>query len=85
VPLPEGDRPKRPEPSAASEQAKVYRELLSGSDRLRKPSWLRSGLLGLTAIGLAGWAWRSSQGSGSKPEAPGSGPQDASTYEPAED
>jgi hypothetical protein len=57
VPAPEGERPSRTE---TTEQAQVYRELLAGgADTGRR--FLKGGLLGLTALGLAGWAWRSSR------------------------
>lgn len=56
VPAPEGSRPSRP---ASSADAEVYRELLEpGSGTAPPRSLMKRGLLGLTAIGLAGWAWR---------------------------
>jgi hypothetical protein len=60
VPVPDGDRPKRPEPT---EQSKVYRQLLAGDQPPQRPGsrLLKGGLLGLTALGIAGWAWRSSR------------------------
>lgn len=59
VPLPDGDRPKRPEPT---EQTKAYRELLDSDEPIgRARKFLKSGLLGLTALGIAGWAWRSTR------------------------
>jgi hypothetical protein len=68
VPLPDGDRPKRPEPT---EQTKAYRELLdSGEPVSRGRKLLRSGLLGLTALGIAGWAWRSSRPNGKTSDVP---------------
>jgi hypothetical protein len=68
VPVPDTERPKRPE---RSEQANIYRELLEGGEppsRTRK--LLRGGLLGLTALGIAGWAWRSSRANGKNPHQP---------------
>jgi hypothetical protein len=65
VPVPDSERPQRPQ---TTEQANVYRELLAGgepSSRGRKV--LRGSLLGLTALGLAGWAWRSSRGGSKDP------------------
>ena len=59
VPLPDSERPPRPEPKA--EQANAYRELLGADQAPRGRKLLRGGLLGLTALGLAGWAWRSSR------------------------
>ena len=64
VPLPESERPGRPEP----EQANVYRELLADDTKSRRGGkLLKGGLLGLTALGLAGWAWRSSRTNGKRP------------------
>ena len=62
VPLPEGERPQpRPQP----EQANLYRELLAaGEAPTRNRKLLKGGLLGLTALGIAGWAWRSSRSNG---------------------
>jgi hypothetical protein len=62
IPQPEGRRPPRP---TSSPQAEVYRELLSG-DRTDSATrrLLKRGILGLTALGLAGWAWRTSRGDG---------------------
>ena len=56
VPVPEGTRAPRP---ATSEQAEVFRELLSPERYPGNRRLLKRGLLGLTALGLAGWAWRS--------------------------
>ena len=68
VPVPDADRPKRPERAQQTEQANVYRELLaSGEPPTRKGKLLRGGLLGLTALGLAGWAWRSTRPNGKNP------------------
>lgn len=64
VPVPDSARPKRPE---ANEQADVYRELLAGSEpSSRTGKVLKSGLLGITALGLAGWVWRSSRTNGKR-------------------
>jgi hypothetical protein len=59
VPVPEGTPAPLP---ATTEQAEVFRELLAPQPRNRK--LLQRGLLGLTALGLAGWAWRSSRAAG---------------------
>jgi hypothetical protein len=56
VPAPEVNRAPRP---ATSEQAEVFRELLSDGQLPANRRLLKRGLLGLTALGLAGWAWRS--------------------------
>ena len=56
VPVPDAERPKRPE---ITEQAEVYRELLAGGEPpSRTGKMLKSGLLGLTALGLFPWARR---------------------------
>jgi hypothetical protein len=65
VPVPDAERPHRPSP--ASEQAMVYRELLSNEPSSRGRKLLKGGLLGLTALGLAGWAWRSTRTNGKDP------------------
>lgn len=57
VPAPEGARSPRP---ASSAEAEVFRELLE-PDNARPKRRFRGGLLGLTALGLAGWAWRSAR------------------------
>ena len=61
VPVPDTERAPRPE---SSEQADLYRELLSDHTPKSARRILKSGLLGLTALGLAGWAWRSSRTNG---------------------
>src|SRR5687768_650338 len=58
VPAPEASRAPRP---VTSEQAEVFRELLSSEPRPPNRWLLKRGLLGLTALGLAGLAWRSSR------------------------
>jgi hypothetical protein len=65
VPVPDSERPQRPQPS---EQVTVYRELLAGGEpRSRGSKLLKGGLLGLTALGIAGWAWRSTRPNGKDP------------------
>ena len=59
IPTPETERPLRP----SSAQADVYKELLTDTPS-RGRRLLRGGLLGLTALGVAGWAWRSSRANG---------------------
>ena len=63
VPSPE---PRKERPEHTSPQVEIYRNLLggnnaSGSNRTRM---LKQGLIGLTAVGLFGWLWQSSQSSG---------------------
>lgn len=62
IPQPEGRRTPRP---TSSPQAEVYRELLAGdSTDSATRRLLKRGILGLTALGVAGWAWRTSRGDG---------------------
>jgi hypothetical protein len=62
VPAPDPDRPPR---QKTSEQATLYRELLStGGPPSKERRLLKGGLLGLTALGIASWAWRSSRTNG---------------------
>ena len=66
VPAPEGGQRPRP---ASSPEAEVYRELLTDAAPAPVSSnrrILKRGLLGLTAVGLAGWAWRTSRSAASK-------------------
>lgn len=66
VPTPdESARPPRP---ATSEQAEVFREILASDAGSPNRRLLKRGLLGLTAIGLAGWAWRSSRAAATQSE-----------------
>ena len=66
VPAPTPTR-ARAEPKPPQE-AEVYRRLIGGDDGTT-PRWgrlMKQGLIGLTAVGLFGWAWRSSQASSAK-------------------
>ena len=64
VPAPEGNRAP---PPGTSEQVEVFRELLTPAGLpATNRRLLKRGLLGLTAIGLAGWAWRSSRAAASQ-------------------
>jgi hypothetical protein len=68
VPLPDSERPQRPQPT---EQANVYRALLEGGEPpSRGRKFLKNGLLGLTALGIAGWAWRSHRNNGKSSRVP---------------
>jgi hypothetical protein len=65
VPAPPPTR-ARAEPKPP-EEADVYRRLIDGEDGT--PRWGRlakRGLIGLTAVGLFGWAWRSSRANSDK-------------------
>jgi hypothetical protein len=48
------------------EEADVYRRLIDESGAPRRGRLLKQGLIGLTAAGLFGWAWRSSRASSEK-------------------
>jgi hypothetical protein len=60
VPAPEGDRPR----PTSSKDAEVYRELLEEGPKPPARRLFKRGLLGLTALGIASWAWRSSRDNG---------------------
>jgi hypothetical protein len=75
VPAPEGQRAPRP---SSSEQAEVYRALLGEAPAAANRRLLGGGLLGLTAIGIAGWAWRRSRSSDPDGHARGTTPPDHS-------
>jgi hypothetical protein len=70
VPAPEGATPP---PPATSEQAEVFRELLAPERTTPNRHLLKRGLVGLTAIGLAGWMWRSSRAAAGRPGDPPEG------------
>jgi hypothetical protein len=57
--IPAPERRTRPRPAATSSTADTYRELLK-PDHARSASsqWLRRGVIGVTALSLAGWLWR---------------------------
>jgi hypothetical protein len=62
VPVPDPDR--APRPASSAPEAEVYRQLLgkeTPAQKSQKRRGFKGGLLGLTALGLAGWAWRSSR------------------------
>jgi hypothetical protein len=63
VPLPDPARPLRP---ASSENAEIYRELLTAGPTPTGRRFLKRGLLGLTALGIASLAWRSSRAAGNQ-------------------
>lgn len=70
VPAPEP--PRRPVAPPNNEQADVYRALLDKDAGPPNRQLLKRSLLGLTAIGIAGWAWRTTRGNSGKTDAPGS-------------
>ena len=61
VPVPDSEPRRRPE---TTQQADVYKELLANEPPTRGRRFLKGGLLGLTALGVAGWVWRSSRTNG---------------------
>ena len=58
IPAPERRR-TRPRAQESGEAAEVYRQLLNPETRASgKGRWVKRGVLGLTAVGIAGWALR---------------------------
>lgn len=60
VPLPDGPHSPRPE---TSPQAEAYRQLIAETKeppRSRLAKVVTNGAVGLAAVGLVGWLWRSS-------------------------
>jgi hypothetical protein len=59
--IPAPERRKRARPVVTSPAADTYRELLTPDDHRSATSrWLRRGVIGLTAVSVAGWLWRRS-------------------------
>jgi predicted nucleic acid-binding Zn-ribbon protein len=57
--IPASERRKRPRPVIASPTAATYRELLAPDQaRPDKSRWLRRGVIGVTAVSVAGWILR---------------------------
>ena len=59
IPAPERRARPRPAATESRETLETYRQLLDTDHS--KPGagrWLKRGVLGLAAVGLAGWAWR---------------------------
>jgi hypothetical protein len=57
--IPAPDRRTKPRPTS-SPDAEVYQRLIDGPERSRTGKrLLKQGLVGLTAVGLIGWFWRS--------------------------
>ncbi len=58
IPAPDRRR-TRPRAEESGEAAEVYRQLLNPETRASgKGRWVKRGVLGLTAVGIAGWALR---------------------------
>jgi predicted nucleic acid-binding Zn-ribbon protein len=77
--IPTPERRPRPRPEPANETAETYRQLL---DADRQPAgigrWMTRGVLGLAAVGMAGWAWRGSAARRREKSARTSSPSDTS-------
>ncbi len=57
--IPAPERRTRPRPVITSPAADTYRELLAPEQpRSSTSQWLRRGVIGVTAVSLAGWMWR---------------------------
>jgi predicted nucleic acid-binding Zn-ribbon protein len=57
--IPAPERRTRPRSSDSREAVDTYRQLLN-ADRAESGArrWVKRGVLGLAAVGIAGWAWR---------------------------
>jgi predicted nucleic acid-binding Zn-ribbon protein len=61
--IPASERPARVPERPSRETADTYRQLLEGSrEKSGKTRWMKRGIVGLAAIGMAGWAWRRGAG-----------------------
>jgi predicted nucleic acid-binding Zn-ribbon protein len=57
--IPAPERRTRPRPEESRETAETYRQLLNPEPRASNTRrWVKRGVLGLAAVGIAGWAWR---------------------------
>jgi predicted nucleic acid-binding Zn-ribbon protein len=56
--IPASERPVRVHERPSRETADTYRQLLEGTQTSGKKRWMKRGIVGLAAIGMAGWAWR---------------------------
>lgn len=65
VPVPE--RRTHPRPVPSHETADTYRQLLSGERQTSGLNrWMKRGVVGLAAVSLAGWVWRTNAADGEK-------------------
>jgi len=60
IPAPERRARPRPEAAELRETADTYRQLLNPDNAKASGAgrWVKRGVLGLAAVGIAGWAWR---------------------------
>jgi hypothetical protein len=79
--VPESERQAAPARAASSPEAEVYRELLHPEQARSNRRALKQGLLGLTALGLAGYFIKSSRtrGNGGPASLTGAEPDDATS------
>ena len=57
--VPAQERRSQTRPEEPRESADVYRALLNPDDTTSSTQrWVKRGILGLAAVGVAGWAWR---------------------------
>jgi hypothetical protein len=57
--IPTSERPVRVRERPSRETADTYRQLLEAPhEKSGKARWMKRGIVGLAAIGMAGWAWR---------------------------
>jgi hypothetical protein len=57
--IPTSERPARVRERPSREAADTYRQLLEAPhEKSGKTRWMKRGIVGLAAIGMAGWAWR---------------------------
>jgi hypothetical protein len=75
--VPENERQTAPPRAESSPEAEVYRELLHPEQARANRRILSQGLLGLTALGVAGYFLK-----GSRPRVNGGPPEDAATDHP---
>ena len=71
IPSPEPRKP--PPPPESQDTAEVYKQLLepeTPASPSGKRRWVARSVLGLAAVGIAGWAWRQKPASAAPPQTP---------------